>query len=1169
MEYKDSFNYDDESDEQQRKKRQHDPTDPYGLGAASPGDPYGLNSAPKDDPYSLQPREAPPDFRPKAKKKEPTDSNNKKDKVQPDPSNADANKPGKAEPPAPNPAAAPNLPGLPTTGGEKLSEENKLESEKKVGNLDDATIRKSPRHNHSPESDAFTVGRRISASRSANKNTTHPELGHFEPRGKGTREIGRKPFSETGVERKRPRKGEEPRQTNKADAKRAIFLEQRRQEAQQRLRAKDKGKLSPSSRTNSNAPANSHATKEPTVKELQQRYRELKAQSAHRNNAPTNANTTKEQTIEELQQRYRKLKAQSAQRSSNLVQTTAPADSAPLFPVKPDVKLATTAIKPGMFFQSNPQNIQLSATQNPAPQKLAQNVQQRVSSSKPLAGDALKIEALRQTFGCSPAVAQQLLKARRQTGKIDGISVMPGFEMPSFLSSTPQYQYNVNLSQSEYAWYFKYVNSPSLLRDIDLDQQTQQQQNYREILKGSQEQQTALKTHTVLNNRGNYSRLQRSLNQEKRGQNKVPTDLKARQALLSPAQAAIYERKLQSIQRVYGDQPVSEYVRQGVLDQVQFETRLDVMEIYGLGRSLDDKRRQRLENLYDGKSEDFKDKAEQSVSAGFKERWGIDPVFGQETTGKVKRVMRDRYLIQSDRRAMEIAYLGRPLSAQQRKAAEAFYEKLSPAQQREYSQKSRAEYELMWGNEPPHPAVMGQIKWVLRAQQMERDYAGQIYRGAEQTQQPKQMKKDKPAAISTEKGVAQSPKEPKGLFDAEFAERYYQTLYTQGVKEQNGFKFFAGHIGAGTAGLYRAFTGTAEQGVKNSLELAHQGQAEGGLSGGLKTVLGYGLTFIPSQFTKERAPESMMGVAAVPALGAGAATQFGKAVLANPVVQKAVLPTLGLGGAAVSGKQMGDAATGKDLLTGDKLNEEERVSRGGQGVLGVAGSFSLLEDTGKNIINGAKGIPATVKGLGQKSMGGSPEVALPNGGKVNPADELNPNQLMRSQGNNRSSGKGKGKDTPIPQKQSPWRQPLPERLTTPNGNPIPYGFKSFEEYQAYGKFLRTEAPEGTAVFFQGSSVTGRNSKTGMVFDVGRRSDFDVALANQSIFNRARQLGYKAKDGTRIGPLNEQQLKDLGLLEYARKARESSGRETEFMLFDTSKSARTRPSIEVLLEEEGL
>jgi hypothetical protein len=114
---------------------------------------------------------------------------------------------------------------------------------------------------------------------------------------------------------------------------------------------------------------------------------------------------------------------------------------------------------------------------------------------------------------------------------------------------------------------------------------------------------------------------------------------------------------------------------------------------------------------------------------GFNDRWGLDPVFGKETSGKVKRTLRDRYLMQSDRRAMEIVYLGRPLSAPQRDAAEAFYKKLSPEQKQAYSQKSQAEFDLMWGSEPPNDKVSGQMKWVLRAQQMEQDYAGQVFRG--------------------------------------------------------------------------------------------------------------------------------------------------------------------------------------------------------------------------------------------------------------------------------------------------------------------------------------------------------------------------------------------------------------------------------------------------------
>jgi hypothetical protein len=64
--------------------------------------------------------------------------------------------------------------------------------------------------------------------------------------------------------------------------------------------------------------------------------------------------------------------------------------------------------------------------------------------------------------------------------------------------------------------------------------------------------------------------------------------------------------------------------------------------------------------------------------------------------------------------------------APERKAADGFYIKLSPEQQQAYSQRADAEFSLMWGNEPPNAKAAGQIKWVLRAQQLEKDYPGQV-----------------------------------------------------------------------------------------------------------------------------------------------------------------------------------------------------------------------------------------------------------------------------------------------------------------------------------------------------------------------------------------------------------------------------------------------------------
>jgi ribosomal protein L15E len=762
-------------------------------------------------------------------------------------------------------------------------------------------------------------------------------------------------------------------------------------------------------------------------------------------------------------------------------------------------------------------------------------------------------------------------------------------------------------------------------------------------------------------------------------------------------------------------------MRQGIFDQVQFETRLDVMEISALGRSLDDKRRQRLQKLYDGKSDAFKDKAEQSVSAGFNDRWGIDPVFGKEMSGKVKRTMRDRYLVQSDRRAMEVAYLGRPLSAQQRDAAEAFYEKLSPEQKQAYSQRVKAEFDLTWGNDVPGDKVSGQIKWVLRAQMLEQDFAKQVFRMPE-LQQAKVQSKGQPGQtdstllggfqqrvqqksqdllnrnkqrLNTEQQGYSQDTNPKSsrwqaLWQAAHQTRQLETQeqqlelklqqlvsqryrvlprqpgmsneqYAQAKQVHEG-KLNARHIELDQQlrhfhqqrmNLRYAFPALAaveekdlqnqdirsvqqripqkfdgirgdidrlngqltqdpsvglmldavvnqqlagitdptqkqklRQWVKAQQESRQADQLMMGTLAGLSGLAGLGISFTPLApaapplFAQAIVLGAATAVMAIPDLAlmnqAAQAGRGGAGQLTNKSPEQA-LWELALGGAGVTlaaadvglgAKQMAQLSrTAQELsqsgvtLSQGQWHDGLKAAQEGEGALqqfitGLKNASTAAKDKIRRVLAGSKDPQTEIAGVPRSTFDQADE-----------AKQLG--QPMRSQGNNRSSGKGKGKDTPTPQEQSPWRHPLPERLTTPNGNPIPYGFKSFDEYQAYGKFLRTEAPEGTAVFFQGSSVTGRNSKTGAVFDVGRRSDFDVALANQSIFNRAKQLGYKAKDGARIGPLNNDQLARLGLLDYAKKARETSGRTTEFMLFDTSKSARTRPSIEVLLEEEGL
>ncbi|PQO97102.1 hypothetical protein C5612_29440 [Pseudomonas frederiksbergensis] len=97
---------------------------------------------------------------------------------------------------------------------------------------------------------------------------------------------------------------------------------------------------------------------------------------------------------------------------------------------------------------------------------------------------------------------------------------------------------------------------------------------------------------------------------------------------------------------------------------------------------------------------------------------------------------------------------------------------------------------------------------------------------------------------------------------------------------------------------------------------------------------------------------------------------------------------------------------------------------------------------------------------------------------------------------------------------------------------------------------------------QGSSVTGQSFKTGQAFDVGRVSDFDVALASPELLQRAQALGIGVRSGgTRTGPLSARDLKALGLQDLASKLSSQAGREVNFMIYDSSAAATSRaPSV---------
>lgn len=95
-------------------------------------------------------------------------------------------------------------------------------------------------------------------------------------------------------------------------------------------------------------------------------------------------------------------------------------------------------------------------------------------------------------------------------------------------------------------------------------------------------------------------------------------------------------------------------------------------------------------------------------------------------------------------------------------------------------------------------------------------------------------------------------------------------------------------------------------------------------------------------------------------------------------------------------------------------------------------------------------------------------------------------------------------------------------------------------------------------------MTGQSFRTGAAFDVGRVSDFDIALASPQLLDRASALGIGLRSGgTRTGPLTAPQLQRLGLGDLATDLGTATGRPVNFMIFDSAAVASARsPSIVV-------
>jgi filamentous hemagglutinin len=133
---------------------------------------------------------------------------------------------------------------------------------------------------------------------------------------------------------------------------------------------------------------------------------------------------------------------------------------------------------------------------------------------------------------------------------------------------------------------------------------------------------------------------------------------------------------------------------------------------------------------------------------------------------------------------------------------------------------------------------------------------------------------------------------------------------------------------------------------------------------------------------------------------------------------------------------------------------------------------------------------------------------------------------------------------------------------------VPFGFKNAATFGNFGRLLNGGLARlglgETKALLQGSAVTGRSFKSGEVFDVGRVSDFDIALAGSGIFNRAKALGIALRSGgTRTGPLTKSQIERLGLKPLRDLLSRLAGRDVNFMIFEDAATAAARaPSVPI-------
>jgi hypothetical protein len=131
-------------------------------------------------------------------------------------------------------------------------------------------------------------------------------------------------------------------------------------------------------------------------------------------------------------------------------------------------------------------------------------------------------------------------------------------------------------------------------------------------------------------------------------------------------------------------------------------------------------------------------------------------------------------------------------------------------------------------------------------------------------------------------------------------------------------------------------------------------------------------------------------------------------------------------------------------------------------------------------------------------------------------------------------------------------------LSSYYNNGIPYGFTSQQQFQDFTSSLCSGLKSSSGVGGSGycvsagvggSAVTGAQYKRGIPFDAGRQSDYDIVLSDPDLLAKAAAMGVPTYDnGLRTGPLDDNELRELGLYDLERQLTSKAGRPVHFLLY---------------------